>query len=103
MKSEESPSASWMTPLLLMGTVVLSFGAAALIYLIAEEGLRNFQMGSAAAMSYVLTVALVLLLAEGDARDALLDLAAAPVFVTWKLMAMLGPRTAGWVRTQRHP
>lgn len=31
------------------------------IYLIAEEGLRNFQMGSAAAMSYVLTVALVLL------------------------------------------
>jgi multiple sugar transport system permease protein len=31
------------------------------IYLIAEEGLRNFQMGSAAAMSYVLTVGLVLL------------------------------------------
>jgi multiple sugar transport system permease protein len=31
------------------------------IYQIAETGLRNFQMGSAAAMSYVLTVFLMLL------------------------------------------
>jgi multiple sugar transport system permease protein len=31
------------------------------IYQIAETGLRNYQMGSAAAMSYVLTVFLVLL------------------------------------------
>lgn len=40
---------------------------------------------------------------SGTGPRGLLDLAAAPVFVTWKLMAMLGPRTAGWVRTQRHP
>jgi multiple sugar transport system permease protein len=31
------------------------------IYEIAETGLRNYQMGSAAAMSYVLTLALMLL------------------------------------------
>jgi multiple sugar transport system permease protein len=31
------------------------------IYQIAETGLRNFQMGSAAAMSYVLTVFLMIL------------------------------------------
>jgi multiple sugar transport system permease protein len=30
------------------------------IYQIAETGLRNYQMGSAAAMSYVLTLALML-------------------------------------------
>jgi multiple sugar transport system permease protein len=31
------------------------------IYEIAETGLRNYEMGSAAAMSYVLTLALILL------------------------------------------
>lgn len=40
---------------------------------------------------------------SGTGARGLLDLAAAPVFVVWKLAAMLRPRTAGWVRTQRHP
>jgi multiple sugar transport system permease protein len=31
------------------------------IYLIADTGLRNFQMGDAAAMSYLLTVVLMIL------------------------------------------
>ena len=40
---------------------------------------------------------------SGTGSRGLLDLAAAPVFVLWKLLAMASPRTAGWVRTQRHP
>lgn len=40
---------------------------------------------------------------SGTGARGLLDLAAAPVFVLWKLLAMLRPRSAGWVRTQRHP
>ncbi|PBJ81641.1 glycosyl transferase family 2 [Lysobacteraceae bacterium NML93-0399] len=40
---------------------------------------------------------------SGTGTRGLLDLATAPVFVLWKLLAMLRPRAAGWVRTQRHP
>lgn len=41
---------------------------------------------------------------SGTGLRGLLDLAGAPVFIVWKLLAMLrAPRTAGWVRTQRHP
>ncbi|MDR7193727.1 glycosyltransferase family 2 protein [Luteimonas terrae] len=40
---------------------------------------------------------------SGTGSRGLLDLAAAPGFVLWKLLAMLRPRTAGWVRTQRRP
>lgn len=40
---------------------------------------------------------------SGTGARGLLDLAAAPAFVAWKLAAMLRPRAAGWVRTQRRP
>jgi cellulose synthase/poly-beta-1,6-N-acetylglucosamine synthase-like glycosyltransferase len=40
---------------------------------------------------------------SGVGARGLLDLARAPIFLAWKILLMLSPRSEGWVRTDREP
>ena len=87
----------------------LALSTAALLALAAAAAAWHPALGFWLAWPLIAALAITLYVLRGwqlsgTGLRGLLDLAAAPVFIAWKLLAMLrAPRTAAWVRTQRHP